>query len=53
MNGDFGGRAFPADERLELKVGAQVMFLRNDTARGDGPRWVNGTIGTYVAEARA
>ena len=33
MNGDFGGRAFPADERLELKVGAQVMFLRNDTAR--------------------
>ena len=37
VNGDFGGRAFPADERLELKVGAQVMFLRNDNAlRGDG-----------------
>lgn len=50
VNGDFGGRAFPADERLELKVGAQVMFLRNDTAlRGEGPRWVNGTIGTITS----
>ncbi len=46
VNGDFGGRAFPADERLELKVGAQVMFLRND-AGGEG-RWVNGTIGEVV-----
>lgn len=44
--GDFAGRAFPADERLELKVGAQVMFLRNDTG-ADG-RWVNGTIGEVV-----
>ena len=46
VNGDFGGRAFPADERLELKLGAQVMFLRND-AGGEG-RWVNGTIGEVV-----
>jgi ATP-dependent exoDNAse (exonuclease V) alpha subunit len=46
VNGEFGGRAFPADERLELKVGAQVMFLRNDTG-ADG-RWVNGTIGEVV-----
>lgn len=45
-NGDFGGRSFPADERLELKVGAQVMFLRNDTG-ADG-RWVNGTIGEVI-----
>lgn len=49
VQGDFGGRAFPADERLELKVGAQVMFLRNDTAGGgEGQRWVNGTIGTVT-----
>lgn len=38
--GDFGG-AYPADPALELKIGAQVMFLRNDP---DG-RWVNGTVG--------
>jgi ATP-dependent DNA helicase PIF1 len=43
INGEFSGRTFPADERLELKVGAQVMFLRNDS--GAEGRWVNGTIG--------
>ncbi|ODA89305.1 helicase [Leifsonia xyli subsp. xyli] len=48
VSGDFGGRAFPADDVLELKVGAQVMFLRNDVGQGDGPRWVNGTIGTVT-----
>lgn len=42
ITGDFGGRAFPADESLELKVGARVMFLRNDSDQ----RWVNGTVGT-------
>ncbi|WP_353988720.1 ATP-dependent DNA helicase [Ruicaihuangia caeni] len=41
VNGDFGGRAYPADEALELKPGAQVMFLRNDPDQ----RWVNGSIG--------
>ena len=46
VTGEFGGRAFPADERLELKVGAQVMFLRNDT--GIDRRWVNGSIGEVV-----
>ncbi|TAM70453.1 MAG: helicase [Microbacteriaceae bacterium] len=47
--GDFGSRTYPADETLELKVGAQVMFLRNDTtAGGEGPRWVNGSIGTVT-----
>lgn len=46
VNGDFGNRAFPADEKLELKVGAQVMFLRNDV--GGDRRWVNGTIGEVV-----
>ncbi|BDZ64551.1 hypothetical protein GCM10025877_14890 [Agromyces mangrovi Wang et al. 2018] len=49
VNGDFGGRAYPADELLELKVGAQVMFLRNDVSMaGEPPRWVNGTIGTVT-----
>lgn len=31
----------PAPENLVLKVGAQVMFTRNDSNR----RWVNGTMG--------
>jgi ATP-dependent DNA helicase PIF1 len=41
ISGDFGGRTYPADEELELKVGAQVMFLRNDSDQ----RWVNGSVG--------
>lgn len=51
INGDFGrgDAAYPADVELKLKVGAQVMFLRNDTASfGEPPRWVNGTIGTVT-----
>ena len=53
VNGDFGGRTYPADELLELKVGAQVMFLRNDTSlRAEGQRWVNGTIGTVTSLER-
>jgi len=42
ITGEFRENMYPADEVLELKPGAQVMFLRNDS---DG-RWVNGTIGT-------
>lgn len=41
IHGEFGANALPADETLELKVGAQVMFLRNDPDQ----RWVNGTLG--------
>jgi len=51
INGEFGrGEAsLPAETELKLKVGAQVMFLRNDTSMsGEPPRWVNGTIGTVT-----
>jgi ATP-dependent DNA helicase PIF1 len=48
-------RVKPADEKLELKLGAQVMFIKNDDSSpfkdGDGTairRWVNGTIGHVV-----
>lgn len=45
ISGEFGGRAFPADDALQLKVGARVMFLRNDAEQ----RWVNGSVGTVTA----
>jgi energy-coupling factor transporter ATP-binding protein EcfA2 len=51
ITGDFGRGegAYPADVELQIKVGAQVMFLRNDIASfGEAPRWVNGTIGTVT-----
>lgn len=40
--GDFEMNELPADPRLPLRVGAQVMFTKN------GERWVNGTIGQVV-----
>jgi ATP-dependent exoDNAse (exonuclease V) alpha subunit len=39
--GDFKDK--PADEILELKVGAQVMLIKNDNK--SPKRWVNGSIG--------
>ena len=40
--GDFKENMFPDDETLELKVGAQVMFIRNDTS-GDR-KYYNGKL---------
>lgn len=40
---DFPPGNFPADELLRLKKGAQVMFLKNDTAKIK--RYFNGKIG--------
>lgn len=37
---DFPSNALPTDLNLELKVGAQVVFVKNDPER----RWVNGTV---------
>ena len=42
VTGKFEEKRFPVDMTLKLKVGAQVMFTRNDSKK----RWVNGTIGT-------
>ena len=42
VNGKFEEKRFPVDKILRLKIGAQVMFTRNDPNR----RWANGTIGT-------
>lgn len=45
LTGDFTETNTPAELILKLKVGAQVMFVRNDPDR----RFVNGTIGKIVA----
>lgn len=43
--GDIDAKQFPTDKNLELKVGAQVMFVNNDAAG----RWVNGSVGRVTA----
>ena len=41
ITGKFEKNAFPTGEILELKKGAQVMMLKNDSGR----KWANGSIG--------
>ena len=48
VTGKFEEKRFPVDKTLKLKVGAQVMFTRNDQRK----RWVNGTIGTVTKLAK-
>ena len=43
---DFPATAYPADELLQLKVGAQVMFIKNDTDKNK--RYFNGKIGVIT-----
>lgn len=42
VDGKFEEKRFPVEMVLRLKVGAQVMFTRNDQFK----RWANGTLGT-------
>ena len=41
VSGDYDESRYPTDPNLTLKVGAQIVFFKNDNER----RWVNGTIG--------
>ena len=43
IEGDFPESAYPAEEQLCMKVGSQVMFIKNDTERIK--RYFNGKIG--------
>ena len=44
ITGDFNERDFAGELSLNLKIGSQVMFIRNDNLG----RWVNGTMGEIV-----
>jgi len=48
IKGDFPESSLPTPMELQLKPGAQVIFVKNDKEK----RWVNGTLGTvsYIAE---
>jgi hypothetical protein len=46
IDGQFPEYSFPTDEHLSLKVGAQVMFVKNDSS--PEKRYFNGKIGTIT-----
>ena len=45
VDGNFPEHIFPAEQYLDLKEGAQVMFLKNDT---EERKYFNGKIGTVT-----
>ncbi len=47
IEGNFPESSFPAEQNLELKEGAQVMFIKNDT--GADRRFFNGMLGRVTA----
>jgi ATP-dependent DNA helicase PIF1 len=44
IEGEFGKESMPTAISLQIKIGAQIMMLTNDTLK----RWVNGTIGKII-----
>tara|TARA_B100000780_G_scaffold274995_1_gene240857 strand:- start:136 stop:2547 length:2412 start_codon:yes stop_codon:yes gene_type:complete len=50
VSGKFNENAFPNDEKLALKVGAQVMFIKNDSS--PEKRYYNGKIGVITDISR-
>jgi nucleoside-triphosphatase THEP1 len=47
VDGDFPEYSYPADPQLVLKVGAQVMFVKNDSSYEK--RYYNGKIGKVIS----
>jgi hypothetical protein len=47
ISGEFSTLYYPTDEPLELKVGAQVMFVKNDSSLEK--RYYNGKIGRVLS----
>jgi len=46
VSGEFKPNLFPNDEELELKEGAQIMFIRND--KDENKRFYNGKLATIT-----
>lgn len=44
IQGEFPEKSYPAELRLSLKTGAQVMFIKND--KGESRRFYNGKLAT-------
>ena len=44
IEGEFPESSLPTPMELDVKTGAQVLFIKNDKER----RWVNGTLGTII-----
>lgn len=44
INGEFNEKALPVDRSLQLKIGAQIMFIKNDS--GAVRRYYNGKLAT-------
>ncbi len=44
ISGEFDAPSYPNEVKLQLKVGAQVLMIKNDPQK----RWVNGSIGEVV-----
>ncbi|MEO8235242.1 MAG: helix-turn-helix domain-containing protein [Flavobacterium sp.] len=49
--GDFPDKIYPVDEHLQLKVGAQIMFIKNDLAFEK--RYFNGKMGIIKSLSEA
>ncbi len=47
IQGEFKENTYPTHEKLELKVGAQVMFIKNDS--NPEKRYFNGKIGKIIS----
>ena len=50
VSGKFNENSYPNDEKLALKVGAQVMFIKNDSSQEK--RYYNGKIGIITDISR-
>lgn len=50
VKGNYPDKALPCDQRLEVKMGERVMFVKNDSSGGH--RYYNGMLGTVTGFLR-